>query len=225
MIVPGLDVIIPVQDVDQYLEAAIASILDQSVDVSHIWVVDAGSEKPVALPSSRAVHQHCSLIRSEARLYCGAARNLGVSHSHRNVIGFLDADDLWPLDRNRLLVDALESSGADWAYGTCENFAEASAFEILRVPEGQVPARLAGGGLFRRAAFDRVGGFNGSLGTGEFVDFLSRFRSVGLTETSLPEVTLRRRIHPESTTTHRADLRSEYLTVVRQHLQRSARGE
>jgi glycosyltransferase involved in cell wall biosynthesis len=221
----SVDVVIPVRDVDRWLPEAVGSALDQDPAPGRVVVVDAGSRVPVALPAALAAR--CQLVRSDEPLYPGAARNLGLARCTADHVGFLDADDLWPPGRMAVLLDAAQ--GADWTYGMVESFAEDDALGRLKVPD-TARATLPGGGILRTAVVRAVGGFDGSLAAGEFVDLAARLRAAGAVEVAIDAITLRRRIHSGSTTARQAGARSrsgaqaagrsDYLRVVRAHLAR-----
>jgi glycosyltransferase involved in cell wall biosynthesis len=208
-----IDVIIPVRDIDTWLNEAVASVLAQERVEVTITVVDAGSVVPVRLGPEVLGDGRVQLVRSDVPLFAGAARNLGVARGTSALLGFLDADDLWPPDRCWRLADLLAASNADLVVGSVEEFGQR---------EGAVPgvAHLAGGGLMRRSAFERVGGHDPNLATGEWVDLMARARHQGLVEVAGEVLALRRRIHGSSTTVARRDLRDDYLKVVRAQLAR-----
>jgi hypothetical protein len=215
----AIDVVVPIQDVGAYLEAALDSVLGQTVDPASVVVVDAGSWEPVRLSDSLATR--CTLVRCDERLTAGGARNVGASFGTAPYLAFLDADDLWPPDRNERLLAAAEAHDAEWAYGLIESFADQEAASRLGVA-ATTPGAIAGAGLFARATFEVIGGFDASLTLGEFVDFAARLRARGVRSTTIGDVTLRRRVHLDSTTVKAMRDRSGYLTVVRAHLARSA---
>jgi len=214
-----LDVVIPVRDVDAYLEEAIDSALAQDVEVA-VVVVDAGSVTPIRLPDRLAGDPRIRLVRSEEPLYVGAARNLGAAHGSAPWLGFLDGDDLWPADTRRALLDAAAEDGHG-AVGLVEHFGQPGASEGLVVPPELRPSHLAGGVIVSRARWLAIGEFDPALRTGEFVDWFARARAAGTVFAATDEVVLRRRVHRASTTaTQRAD-RSEYLEVVRRWMNRT----
>ena len=208
-----IDVVIPVRDGDTWLDDAVASVLAQEDVEVDVTVVDAGSLRPVRLGGVAERDPRVRLIRSETPLFAGAARDLGVAGGTAPLLGFLDADDLWPPDRCRRLAALLEDRSVDLAVGRAEEFGQRD-----RVVQGA--AHFAGGVLVRRAAFESVGGHDPDLATGEWVDFMARARHEGLREVESEVLALRRRIHGSSTTVARRDLRVDYLKVVRAQLAR-----
>jgi len=86
-------VIIPCYNGEDYLQAAIDSVREQSVQAAEILVIDDGSKVPVSMP----VDWHgpsLRIIRTENR-GLAAARNLGVRKSTSEYVAFLDCDDWW----------------------------------------------------------------------------------------------------------------------------------
>lgn len=218
--IPNVDVVMPVRNVTTYLDAAIASVFEQEAIAPRLIVVDAGSDIPVTLSHPWKTDPRITLLRSDTGLNAGGGRNLGCTALASDFLTFLDADDLWPADRTRLLCAELVQSGSDMTLGQVQHFADNDAHD-LHVPTGLRPAYVAGGTLLTRAAWERVGPFNAELRTGEYIDWYNRFTILGLTESVIENVTLLRRVHPQSTTATQTDDRSEYLKVVRQWMSRN----
>jgi hypothetical protein len=73
--------------------------------------------------------------------------------------------------------------------------------------------------LIRRAAFDRVGPFNGWQ-AGEFLDWYLRALETGLRGHLLPAVVTRRRLHRTNTGIVRRDARGDFARVFKAALDR-----
>ena len=216
-----LDVVIPVRDVVQYLDEAIESAIDQTRPCSQIIVVDAGSLIPVRL-RIKSQRIPINLIRSEEPLTIGAARNLGIESSKGYLISLLDADDIWPPNRNEILLNTLDHSGARVAYGAVKNFVLAPDGKAF-APESRLGS-LAGSTIFERALVDELGYFNEGLMLGEYVDWIARvFQSESIIATSEQEV-LWRRVHSDSTTAKALASRSrdDYVKVVRTWIEKKS---
>jgi hypothetical protein len=85
---PPVAVVIPVWDsYVAFVGEAVASVLEQRVEAEVIAVDNASTEPLPELPGVR-------VVRSEARLSTGAARNLGLEAVTAPLVVFLDADDL-----------------------------------------------------------------------------------------------------------------------------------
>ena len=218
---PSVDVVMPVRNVTAYLDAAIESVFAQEGIRPRLIIVDAGSDSPVVLSSPWKTDARITLIRSEAGLNAGGGRNLGCTMLESGFLTFLDADDLWPPTRSRRLIEQLTTTGSDMTLGQVEHFSESDAGH-LHVPSGLRPAYLAGGTILTRSAWERVGPYKAELRTGEYIDWYNRFKGLGLKESVIADVTLRRRVHARSTTATQTDDRSEYLKVVREWMNRNA---
>jgi len=217
---PRLSVIVPVYEMGRYLPEAIASIEAQGVDDVEIIVVDDGStdETPqvVATLGDRVV-----AIRQD-NAGPAAARNRGLAVARGDLIAFLDADDLWPEGKLELQVGRLD--------GDPELDAVLGRIQFVALEDGVVPevefedpdAQTAthvhlGSGVYRRRAFDRIGGFDESLRFSEDVDWFMRAREAGLKIAIVADVTLVYRLHGSNMTRELrpADLR--LVSVLKSH--------
>src|SRR6185369_2618196 len=96
---------IPARNADAYIAAAITSVLGQSLHAARIIVVDDQSRDGTAAAASE-FGDRVQLVTGPGRT-AGAARNLGVRHSHSELIAFLDADDECRRERLASGVEAL----------------------------------------------------------------------------------------------------------------------
>ncbi|MBQ4849218.1 glycosyltransferase family 2 protein [Pseudoalteromonas sp. MMG012] len=89
-----ISVVIPLFNKAAFIERAIHSVLNQTVSVKEIIVVDDGSsdggaELVKSLTSSKVI------LHSQSNQGVSCARNVGVSLCTSQYIAFLDADDYW----------------------------------------------------------------------------------------------------------------------------------
>jgi glycosyltransferase involved in cell wall biosynthesis len=86
---PLFSVIIPTRDRPQFLEAAIRSVLGQSMADFELLIVNDGESEVTIAPDKRICvlnnHMHGAV----------AARDLGIASAKGNFIAFLDDDDMW----------------------------------------------------------------------------------------------------------------------------------
>jgi glycosyltransferase involved in cell wall biosynthesis len=222
-----VDVIIPVHNMARLLPAAIESVLRQGDAMAQILVVDDASTDDsagVAAGFGAPVH----LLRRANSGGAGAARNDGIAAATAPLIGFLDADDLWPEGSLAARRAALAADlRLDVAFGLVRQFVcdsvPAERRARLRCPPEPQRGYLMGAMLARRQAFERFGRLDPGLRTGEFIAWLAAARQDGLAETMVEQVVLRRRLHGENNGALRPELRLEYLRVVREHLARRGR--
>ncbi|WP_284293761.1 glycosyltransferase family 2 protein [Luteimicrobium album] len=115
--------IVPVYNVERYLDECLSSIRTQSFRYLEIVVVDDGStddSRAVAARHARA-DRRIKVIR-QANGGLGAARNTGIEHSTGAFLVFVDSDDRLPRDAIRHLSQALEKHEADIAVGYPQRF-------------------------------------------------------------------------------------------------------
>ncbi|MEV0892140.1 glycosyltransferase family 2 protein [Promicromonospora sp. NPDC050262] len=93
---PRVSVVLPTYNREATLGAAIATVLDQTVPVHELLVVDDGSTDGTApLVGAFAAHDPRVRYVSQANSGATAARNRGILEATGDVIAFQDSDDLW----------------------------------------------------------------------------------------------------------------------------------
>lgn len=217
----SVSVVIPAYNAQSFLADAIESARSQSIAPAEVIVVDDGSTDATADVAAR-FGPAVALIR-QPNAGIGAARNAGLAAATGDWLAFLDADDLWTPDKTALQLAAFDTEPAlDIVFGSMQPFLHADAPPAVR--EAAVldasPALVPGTMLIRRSAFDRAGAFVTNLQLGEFIEWFERARALGLRYASVEAVVLHRRIHANNTGLRGRDRRPDYLTVVRQALQR-----
>lgn len=94
-----ISVIVPVYNVEDYLETCLDSLVSQTYKNLEIILVDDGSiDQSGAICDSYANKYHQIHVIHQANQGVSAARNAGLRYSHGNYIGFVDPDDF--LDSN-----------------------------------------------------------------------------------------------------------------------------
>lgn len=201
--------VIPVHNGERFLEDALKSVLRQNWPELEILVADDASTD-----STREVVRQVSLTDSRIKLLelpkLGQyeTRNRGLEAAEGDIIGFLDADDLWSFDRLQIELEFFrEHPEVDYIVANCEPF-----FDWLPdIPES-IRARLeadprnsrvapiftAAGLIARRSAFEKVGTFNPERGSACGMDWFLRARDLGLNERVLTHISYRRRLHGEN---------------------------
>ncbi len=118
---PKLSVIVPVYDVEGYVEACLASIARQPEDDHEVIVVDDGSPDDSVRVVQRMMRRdgRIRLLR-QANAGLGAARNAGVRDATGTFLTFVDSDDVLPADAWSAMLTSLERTGSDLAVGTAE---------------------------------------------------------------------------------------------------------
>ena len=103
MNVPKVSIIIPIYNVEKYVEQCIKSVVEQTLgDIEIICIDDCSTDNSISIVESYANHDsRIKIIRHEVNKGLGIARNTGINSSSGDYIFFLDSDDY-------ILPDTLE---------------------------------------------------------------------------------------------------------------------
>jgi len=190
--VPQVAVVTAAYNVERYIGATIASVLEQTLEDFEMIVVDDGSRDATAQIVAAVDEPRVRLISTPNR-GVGAARNRGLAACRAPLVVFLDGDDL-------LLPDALEHMVAAMAahpdhvacFGHHVKIDEDGAPLGSDVPTRPLPASdtlrhllrrnviVNGGALcIRTEAARRVGGYDPRLRFAEDLEFWCRLAALG----------------------------------------------
>lgn len=188
----ALSVVVPCYNNAAFVAEAIASIIAQSVPPAQVIVVDDGSTDASAAQVARFAPA-VTLLRQPNR-GAAAARNTGVAAAIHPLVAFLDADDAWPHDRLAVMLAAQAAANADLVFGAVRQCL--GSVGPAAPPHGAaIPGRLPGSMLLKRCLFTTIGAFDESLRSAEMIDWVARATAFGITQASVPDIVLYRRIH------------------------------
>lgn len=233
---PQVDVILPTHRGLRWVDEAIASVLGQTHESLHLYVVDdASSDGTFAHVCERwSDDPRVTALSLETPLRAAGARMQAVEVGDGEWLAFIDQDDRWlPEKLARQLALATAEPTSDAVHTDCAHIDTASALLIgsarrenaarsgvpwrsldrdalLRACFRANRIRLASA-LVRRSAFEDVGGFDAGLFGGEDWDFWVRFAAAGHGIAHLAEPLLERRLHAEATSSARRAERIEGL--------------
>ena len=139
-----ISVIIPVYNVEKYIERCIESITRQTYTNLEIIIIDDGSKD-----NSKAICQELEnqdkriKVYSQANKGAAAARNYGITKANGEYIGFVDSDDYIELDMYELLLKNIMETNSqlvvcNWFEGDKNNWIKNEKFptkNILTVTE------------------------------------------------------------------------------------------
>jgi CDP-glycerol glycerophosphotransferase len=126
---PALSVIVPVYNVEPYLEDCLRSILRQSFRSLEVVVVDDGStDRSLEIARAVAVSNRRIHIVAQENAGLGAARNTGIRYARGEFLAFADSDDIVPQHAYRAMMGSLERSGSDFAVGSLKRLAGKQRF-------------------------------------------------------------------------------------------------
>ena len=113
---PMYSIVIPVYNVERYLEACVASVVNQTFQDFEILLVDDGSTdgSPALCDSIAGCDSRIRVIH-QSNLGLGGARNTGIAHAQGEFIWCVDSDDTVTSDALEKIDAALKASEADCA--------------------------------------------------------------------------------------------------------------
>jgi CDP-glycerol glycerophosphotransferase len=120
---PSLSIVVPIYNVEAYLDECLESITRQTVQDFEVLMVDDGSTDQSGAIAERwaARDSRFSLVRQDNH-GLGHARNSGVSHATGKYLAFLDSDDRVDEDAYRRMIETLDATGSDFATGNVHRF-------------------------------------------------------------------------------------------------------
>lgn len=216
----AVSVVIPAYNAESFLKEALTSVVDQTCDEKiQIIVVDDGSTDATAEVARR--FPSVEYIRQDNQ-GAASARNRGMLECRGELITFLDADDLFTLEKTALQLAVLQqNSRVDAVFGHLTEFVDSTAARGQhRTPIDYAPAYLQGTMLVRRTFAQKVGPFDPSLRVGEFLDWYSRAKALSINDVMLPDVVMKRRLHSGNLGLGDTKAKVGYASALRKHLKR-----
>lgn len=113
---PKISVVIPVYNVEKYLQTCIDSLLAQTMeDIEFIFVNDVSPDNSLQIlrRNEEAFPERIRVIDSDINRMQGGARNLGVKAARAPYIGFVDSDDFVGPEMFRKLYERMVETDAD----------------------------------------------------------------------------------------------------------------
>lgn len=115
-----VSIIIPVYQVENFLERAVDSVLAQTLEEKEIILVDDGSEDASPQICDRYAQEHPELVHviHKENEGLGIARNTGVQAATGEYVAFLDSDDTVSPEMYETLYE--KAAGADYDIVMCD---------------------------------------------------------------------------------------------------------
>ena len=223
-------VLIPVFNGAAFVGTAIDSALDQRAVQVEVIVIDDGStdDTPDVLAS---YGDRISVVRQQNRGHV-VARNRGARSARGEWLAFLDADDEWLPDKlARQIALAGDAQDVAMVYTDRENVGEITrvgsrASDAYTLQEGDIfePLLLTGNfvtvssAMVRRSWYDRLGGFDETLGVCEDWDMWLRLCAAGGRVAVVQAALTKYRWHAVSMTMNHQRMAEGRLIVLRRAL-------
>ena len=220
---PTISVVIPAYNAERTIIETIQSVQQQTFSDFEIIVINDGSiDRTIELLGTIADQRIKVFSYENAGL--PTARNRGIKNAGGEFIAFLDADDMWTLDKLELQLAALKNHpdaavAYSWnyfkyekeedSYADCSSFFEGNVYEDLLVKNflqnGSNP-------LIRKEAIDTIGFFNPTLKSCEDWDFYLRLAAKwNFALVQKPQVIYRQ---SSNSMTSKIDVMKKYMLIV-----------
>jgi len=227
-----VSVVIPCYNAGATLDEAVQSALAQTWDDLEVVVVDDGSSDPATIALLDGANWPRTRVIRQANAGPAAARNVAIRASTGEFILPLDADDrIAPSYVAKALAILQERPEVGIVYCRAERFGAANGpWELpdYDIRELAIDNVIFVTSLFRRADWERVGGFNEHLRHGvEDYDFWLKLVGLGRDVVQLDEVLFHYRVQASSRTTgfsaDRAGMVETYARIFRDNIDVFAR--
>lgn len=119
----GISVIMPVYNREQYIEAAVESVMKQDYEQFELIIVDDCSLDQTPLIIKELTEKYPGRIlsiRHETNTGVAQARNTAIQHSQYDILMMADSDDIQYPTRMRTMYEKLLSTSADIIFNDCE---------------------------------------------------------------------------------------------------------
>jgi CDP-glycerol glycerophosphotransferase len=139
---PRVSVVVPIYNVEAYLEECLDSLRVQGVDDLEAILIDDGSTDASGTIAERyaAGDARFRLVRQE-NSGLGNARNTGIALARGEFLAFLDSDDKLPPRAYARLLAALDRTGSDLATGNVHRFDSRSAWPAAFLAKAFIVSR------------------------------------------------------------------------------------
>ena len=207
---PYFSIIMPVYNAQQHLKKTITSILNQSETSFEIIMIDDGSnDKSLAIMLDMANVDERIKVISQSNRGVSKTRNLGAELAKGEFLAFLDADDLWTLDKllsHRELHENCPNINASFAKIAFVEDDQKNASTYSTVPHdiltikdviAENPVCTTSNFVVSRAAFLDIGGFDEDMSHAEDQEILARLIQRGYYISGIDKYLVDYRLSPD----------------------------
>src|SRR4051812_43527638 len=182
---PRISVVVPIYNVEPYLDECLDSIARQSYRDLEVVMVDDGSKDNSPAIAERWVSKDKRFrLVTQPNGGLGSARNTGIKHAGGELLAFVGSDGYLAPHAYQLLVEALDESGSDFATGNvlrlqsqgarqasflAETFSKTRLKTHVSEYRPLIADRVAWNKLFRREFWDKQGRSSAEGGLNEAI--------------------------------------------------------
>ena len=227
MNVPILSILMPVYNVENYIEEAVYSILNQTFrDFELIILDDCSPDKSLQIVKN-ITDPRIMIYHGEKNVGLANILNVGLKLARGKYIGRMDSDDISDLSRFEKQITYMEShpdvdlcSCAMELFGAKNDiWIRNSNFEEIKISALFFSPILHASSVWRRKSFEGLE-FRQEMVPAEDYDLWTRAIAKGLKLINIPEVLYKYRIHPTQITTNvssvqkLSDVKTNYLHMI-----------
>lgn len=113
-----ISVVIPAYNSEAYIETAICSVLNQTLQPMEIIIIDDGSSDGTVSVIQNLAAQYPQIRFFQNGRNCGVSitRNRGVAAAHGAWVAFLDSDDQWQPEKLEKQMALLQETNGDFCF-------------------------------------------------------------------------------------------------------------
>ena len=128
----NVDIILPTYNCAEYIEEAINSVIDQTLENWKLIIIDDASKDSTTsliknyLNDKRIVFK--ILKKNKGQGFC---RNLALRYSNSKYVAFIDSDDIWKKDKLKKQIEFMNNFNLDFTYTDFTIFKEINGVKKL----------------------------------------------------------------------------------------------
>lgn len=115
---PLVSVIMPAYNAERFIEAAVRSVMSQTVTDWELLILDDGSKDTTAAIAAKLASEDTRIrfLPNEANMGVAKTRNRGLDLCRGQYVALLDSDDIWLPEKLEKQLALAEKTGADLIY-------------------------------------------------------------------------------------------------------------
>lgn len=213
---PLVSVVLAAYNAEQYIQQAVDSILQQTYPDFELIVIDDASTDTTPEILSTCADPRIKILRNEKNLGPYGAANRGISMARGEILARHDADDVSMPERFAHQVAAFQANPNLVLVGSSYLIIdrEGKTLDLTLLPDTNEKLQkrlehgnifIQGATMFRRTAFEKVGGYREYFPVSQDYDLFLRLAEVGEIN-NLPDALYKFRFHGESISRKKKEL-------------------